>query len=35
VAQAGWPRFELADFERLKAQFGVDWVLVPYPQRQG
>ena len=35
VAQAGWPRFELADFERLKAQFGVDWVLVPYPQPPG
>jgi hypothetical protein len=35
VAQAGWPRFGLADFERLKAQFGVDWVLVPYPQPPG
>jgi hypothetical protein len=35
VAQAGWPRFELADFERLKAQFGVDWVLVSYPQPRG
>jgi hypothetical protein len=35
LAQAGWKRFELADFERLKAQFGVDWVLVSYPQPQG
>jgi hypothetical protein len=35
AAQAGWPRFTLADFERLKAQFGVDWVLVSYPQADG
>jgi len=35
VAQAGWPRFDLRDFERLKAQFGVDWVLVSYPQPTG
>ena len=35
VAQAGWPRFELADFEMLKTQFGVDWVLVSYPQPAG
>ncbi len=34
-AQAGWSRFNLADFERLKAEFGVDWVLVSYPQPQG
>jgi hypothetical protein len=31
-AEAGWPRFQLADFKRLKAEFGVDWVLVSYPQ---
>ncbi len=30
-AQAGWDRFESADFARLRAQFGVDWVLVSYP----
>ena len=35
AAQAGWPHFELADFERLKTQFGVDWVLVSYPQPAG
>jgi hypothetical protein len=35
LAQAGWPRFQLADFERLKGQFGVDWVLVSYPQPAG
>jgi hypothetical protein len=35
LAQAGWPRFQLADFERLKTQFGVDWVLVSYPPPQG
>jgi hypothetical protein len=34
-AQAGWPAFKLADFQRLKAQFGVNWVLVNYPQTPG
>jgi hypothetical protein len=34
-AQAGWDRFTLADFERLKAEFGVDWVLVSYPGPAG
>ena len=34
-AQEGWRNFKLADFERLKAQFGVDWVLVSYPQPGG
>lgn len=34
-AQKGWPRFQLADFERLKAQFGVNWVLVAYPPPPG
>jgi hypothetical protein len=32
LAQAGFAKFELADFERLKNKFGVDWVLVNYPQ---
>ena len=35
AAQAGWLHFQLADFERLKSQFGVDWVLVNFPQPQG
>ena len=35
AAQQGWERFTLADFERLKAEFGVDWVLVKYPQPVG
>jgi len=35
LAQAGWAHFELADFERLKEQFGVDWVLVSSPQTPG
>jgi len=26
---------QLADFEQLKAEFGVDWVLVSYPQPAG
>jgi len=34
-AEAGWAHFELADFERLKNQFGVEWVLVSYPQPPG
>jgi len=34
-AQSGWTRFQLADFERLKAEFGVNWVLVAYPQPTG
>lgn len=32
IAEAGWTNFQLADFERLKSRFGVDWVLVSYPQ---
>lgn len=35
VAQKGWPHFQLADFERLKAEFGVNWVVVSYPQPAG
>ena len=34
-AQQGWSSFRLEDFERLKAEFGVDWVLVAYPQPEG
>ncbi|HWG21227.1 MAG TPA: hypothetical protein VG225_11920 [Terracidiphilus sp.] len=34
-AQAGWNGFQLPDFERLKAQFGVDWVLLAYPPPAG
>jgi hypothetical protein len=34
-AQQGWPNFQLADFERLKKEFGVNWVLVSYPQPAG
>jgi hypothetical protein len=35
TAQAGFPHFQLADFERLKSEFGVDWALVSYPQPAG
>jgi hypothetical protein len=31
----GWAHFQLADFERLKAEFGVNWVLVSYPPPAG
>jgi hypothetical protein len=34
-AQQGWKNFRLADFERLKADFGVDWVLVSNPPPEG
>ncbi len=34
-AQRGWNHFQLADFERLKSEFGVGWVLVNYPQPAG
>lgn len=34
-AQAGWSHFKLADFERLKREFGVDWVVVAYPPPSG
>jgi hypothetical protein len=35
TAQEGWTNFHLEDFERLKAEFGVDWALVAYPQPAG
>jgi hypothetical protein len=35
TAQAGWTHFKLADFERLKSEFGVNWALVSYPQPPG
>jgi hypothetical protein len=34
-AEEGWRNFKLADFERLRSEFGVDWVLVPTPQPEG
>ena len=34
-AQTGWEHFRLADFERLKKEFGVDWVLVSHPAPAG
>jgi len=34
-AQAGWATFKREDFERLKSEFGVDWVLIKYPQPGG
>jgi hypothetical protein len=34
-AQSGWESFQLADFKRLKADFGVDWALVKYPEPEG
>ena len=34
-AQKGWKDFQLADFQRLKREFGVNWTLVSYPQPNG
>jgi len=30
-AQKGWNNFQLNDFQRLKAQFGVNWVVIEHP----
>jgi hypothetical protein len=30
-AQAGWNRSQFVEFDQLRTQFGVDWVLVSYP----
>ena len=30
-AEKGWNTFQLNDFERLKAQFGVNWVVIEHP----
>jgi len=35
LAQDGWQHFQLADFEKIKKQFGVDWVLVSTRQAPG
>ena len=34
-ATAGWQRFRMADFERLKKELGVNWVLISYPPPSG
>lgn len=34
-AEQGWRNFQLADFERLKREFGVNWVLIGLPQMSG
>lgn len=34
-ATAGWPHFQLADFESLKVEIGVGWVIVSYPPPTG
>ena len=31
TAQRGWENFQAADFQRLKAEFGVTWVIVSRP----
>lgn len=34
-ATKGWKDFKLADFERLRTDFGVDWALTSYPAPAG
>lgn len=34
-ATANWQHFQIADFERLKDELGVDWVLVTFPAPSG
>jgi hypothetical protein len=34
-AEEGWLSFSLVDFERLKAEFGVNWVIVNDPAPEG
>ena len=34
-AQTGWRDFQKPDFQRLKSQFGVDWVVVANPPVAG
>jgi hypothetical protein len=34
-AQAGWERFQVADFERLRSEFGVNWVVLDYAPPAG
>ena len=33
--QRGWEHFTLADYERLKTRFGINWVLIERPARDG
>jgi hypothetical protein len=33
-AQSGWQNFQAADFERLKNQFGVTWIILSRPTDQ-
>ncbi len=35
LATSGWRRFQLADFKRLKSQFGTNWALVYHPAPSG
>ena len=31
IAQQGWNSFQLSDFQRLKSEFGVNWVVLEHP----
>ena len=34
-AQRGWEHFTMADYERLKTRFGINWILIEHPAREG
>jgi hypothetical protein len=34
-AQRGWEHFTPADYERMKARFGINWVVIERPARDG
>jgi hypothetical protein len=34
-AQRGWEHFAMEDYERLKADFGINWVVIERPARDG
>jgi hypothetical protein len=34
-AQQGWDSFQLADFERLRTAFGVDWLILDHDPPRG
>ena len=31
LAEKGWPRFQVQDFHRLQAEYGVNWVVLQQP----
>ena len=34
-AQSGWKHFQMQDFRRLRADYGVNWIVVQKPEGAG